>query len=157
MWDACRVRRQRRVGLLVAVIVGAAAGCGSTQVTKTTSTTVSMLCGDSKQSTTPIGVSGDPSSPLDSAEGQRAQYKATLPYWERLQQDAPDEVAATLATIVDHYRRAANIDPSLTSTQALAAVEAIVDEPSMLAAITDWGDFVRSACHPGEQETTATR
>jgi len=143
--------------LLVAVIVAAAAGCGSAQVTKTTSATTSMLCEDSKQFPSGIGVSGDPSSPLNSAEGQRAQYKATLPYWERLQQDAPDEVAAPLATIVEHYRRAANIDPSLTSAQAVQAVESIVDEPSMLTAITDWGDFVRSVCHPGEQETTATR
>ena len=143
--------------MLAAVIMAASAGCGSAQVTAKTSTTASMLCADLKQFPTPIGVSGDPASSLNSAEGQSAQYAATLPYWERLQRDAPDEAAASIATIVEGYRRAANLDRSLTPAQAVGAGEAILAEPGMVAAMAEWSGFTRGVCNPGEQATTATR
>ena len=151
------MRRQRWVGLVAAVIVAASAGCGHAQETATTLTTASMLCSDLKQFTPPIGVSGDPTSPLNSAEGQSTQYAATLPYWERLQRDAPDEAATSIATIVDGFRRAANLDRSLTPAQAAAAIEAIIADPGMVTAMAQWGDFTRGVCNPGEQASTATR
>ena len=151
--------RMRRWWLVLIVAGIGLVGCGTSKVVSLeappTTEGSAALCAHLKQMAPVVAISGDPAT----AESNRVladQYAATLPYWERIQVDAPPEGQAALATIIDGIHRQVEALRTLPPMDGAVAADAIPTEPATQVAFSDWATIVRARCSPDEGETTAT-
>ena len=149
---------RKRWLLLVVAGIGLV-GCGSSKVVSSdapsTTENSAALCADLKQMAPVVAISGDAAT-VESNRTLADQYAATLPYWERIQGDAPPEAQAAVATIVDGIHRQVMALRTMAPQDGAVAADAIPTESATQAAFGAWVQIARARCYPDEAETTAT-